>query len=271
MLLFSSFCFAAMSAFVRLAGDLPFFEKALFRNLGAALAAALVLIVRRTYVSVPRSCALPLALRTICGIISVFCNYYAIDHLLLASSNSLSKLSPFFSILFAAVFLNERVDKKQFLCIAVALIGSLFLIVPGMDTLGFASCVALIGGISSGAIHTTLRALQRHQAMDGTVIVFIYSTVATAVTAIPCLFLWSPPSSQQILCLLGVAISSAVAQFALTAAYRYGAPREISIFDCAQIIFAGLMGYFLFGQVPPVSNFIAYALIIAASLLLFLW
>lgn len=270
LLMVSSFCFALMSAFVRLAGDLPFFQKVLFRNAVSMVTAGTVILTRHIPVRVPRECRLPLMLRIVCGTIAVFCNYYAIDHLMLANSNSLSKLSPFFAILFAALFLGERVSRVQLGCIALALTGSMFLIFPDLGTLGFSAAVGLLGGVMSGGTHVALRALRRSSEIDSSTIVLIFSTVSTLIVLIPCVLCWTPMTGRQTVWLLLAGSSCAAAQYALTNAYRYAPPKDISIYDSTQILFSGLLGYLLFRQVPGLTSWIAYLLILAASLLLFL-
>lgn len=270
LIVLSAFFFALMSAFVSMAGALPFFQKALFRNAVAMAVSGALLLARRTPVRVPAGCGGPLASRIACGMVGVFCNYYAIDHLMLASSNSLSKLSPFFAILFAAVFLKERVSRVQMGCIALALAGSVLLIVPNLETLGFASCVALLGGVASGGAHVSLRALRRGADVDSSVIVFLFCLVSTGVALAPSLLYWEPMSARQVLCMLLAGSACTVAQYALTGAYRYAPPKDISIYDSTQIIFSGLLGYLLFRQIPSAVSLTAYGLIILASALLFL-
>ncbi|MGL5477594.1 MAG: EamA family transporter, partial [Clostridium sp.] len=60
-------------------------------------------------------------------------------------------------------------------------------------------------------------------------------------------------------------------QFALTAAYKHAPAREISIYDYTQIIFSAIIGFLLFGQIPDYLSFIGYALIIGASLIMFIY
>ncbi len=271
LLVTSSFFFALMSAFVSMAGALPFFQKALFRNLVAMLVSGGVLLAERQPLRVPPGCGRPLAARVLCGMGGVFCNYYAIDHLLLASSNSLSKLSPFFAILFAAVFLKERVSRAQLGCIAVALAGSSLLVFSNLGTVGFATCIALLGGVFSGGAHVALRALRDGHEINGSVIVFVFCAVSTLAALAPSLLYWVPMSGGQVLCMLLAGASCTAAQYALTNAYRYAPPKDISIYDSTQIIFSGLLGFMLFQQVPGLTSWIAYLLIIAASVLLFLY
>lgn len=269
LIVLSAFFFALMSAFVSMAGDLPFFQKALFRNAVAMVVSGFILLTRGIPVRVPAGCGMPLALRTAFGMVGIFCNYYAIDHLLLASSNSLSKLSPFFAILFAALFLKERLDRVQLGCIALALVGSSLLILSNLGTVGFASCIALLGGVASGGAHVSLRALQRNGEMNSSVIVFLFCLVSTVVALVPSLLYWEPMSVRQVLCMLLAGSSCTAAQYALTGAYRYAPPKDISIYDSSQIIFSGLLGYFLFQQIPSTASLAAYVLIMLASALLF--
>ena len=61
MIILSAFFFACMNVSVRLAGDLPSVEKSFFRNLVAAVFAAIVLCKNRTVPKVDKK-MLPLAL-----------------------------------------------------------------------------------------------------------------------------------------------------------------------------------------------------------------
>ena len=99
-ILCSALCFAGMSTFVRLAGDLPLFEKAFFRNAVAAVAA--VLMIRREHVPlyIGEGNLKFVVLRSLFGTVGLVLNFYAIDRLNLADANMLNKLSPFFLFCF---------------------------------------------------------------------------------------------------------------------------------------------------------------------------
>lgn len=51
----------------------------------------------------------------------------------------------------------------------------------------------------------------------------------------------------------------------------YAPAGKISIFDYSQIIFATLLGFFLFGEIPDTYSFVGYGLIILASLGMFIY
>ena len=75
----------------------------------------------------------------------------------------------------------------------------------------------------------------------------------------------------QIITLLMTGLFAAGGQFSITAAYTYAPAKKISIFDYSQIIFAAALGFALFHEIPDKFSFIGYALVIAASLMMFLY
>lgn len=78
-------------------------------------------------------------------------------------------------------------------------------------------------------------------------------------------------SAKQLITLLMAGLFAAGGQFSITAAYTYAPAGKISIFDYSQIIFATLLGFFLFGEIPDKYSFTGYTLIILASLGTFLY
>ena len=97
----SALCFAGMSAFVRLAGDLPTFEKAFFRNFIAAIVVLVLIRRKRIPLHIPKEGRTMVLMRCVFGTVGLLMNFYAIDRLALADANMLNKLSPFFAILFS--------------------------------------------------------------------------------------------------------------------------------------------------------------------------
>ena len=113
----SAFCFAFMGAFVRLAGDLPSVQKSFFRNLVAFIFAAAILIRQKgSFLPQKKSNIGALLIRSVCGTLGILCNFYAVDHLALSDAAMLNKMSPFFVIVFSAMFLRERTNLVQTRC-----------------------------------------------------------------------------------------------------------------------------------------------------------
>ena len=100
MIILSAFCFACMNVCVRLSGDLPSVQKSFFRNLVAAAFAAVLIYKNHIRLNIEKTYWPPLLLRCIFGTLGILCNFYAVDHLLVADASILNKLSPFLQYCF---------------------------------------------------------------------------------------------------------------------------------------------------------------------------
>lgn len=270
-IIMSAFCFALMSFFVRMAGDLPPIQKSFFRNFVAAIFAGIILMKNGVSFHCKKENLGYMLGRSICGTIGILCNFYAVDHLVLADASMLNKMSPFFAVIFSYFLLKEKITVPQGLFVIGAFVGSLFVIKPtfsNMDLLP--SLIGLCGGIGAGAAYTMVRKLGE-RGEKGPFIVFFFSTFSCVVT-LPWLFFdYHPMSLAQIGILLFAGLSAAGGQFSITAAYCYAPAREISVYDYSQIIFSAGLGFFFFEQIPDLLSWIGYAVICLMAVAMFLY
>lgn len=272
LIICSAFCFALMNMMVRFAGDLPSIEKSFFRNFVAVFFAFIALKRSHTPIRVPKGALKLLLLRSIFGTMGILCNYYAIDHLMLADASILNKLSPFFAILFSFILLKEKVHPFAAGCVITAFIGSLFIIKPGMGmfTTSLPAFIGLLGGLGAGIAYTYVRILGTH-GVKGPFIVLFFSAFSCLATLPYLIFDFHPMSFAQFGCLLLAGLFASGGQFTITAAYTYAPARDISIYDYSQIIFSTMLGFVFLGQIPDYLSFIGYGIIILSSLSMFLF
>lgn len=269
-ILLSAFGFAAMNALVRLAGDLPFTQKAFFRNCVAMIFAGFVLKRNGVGFRWGKGNLPLLTLRAVCGTLGIFCNFYAVDHLLLADANILNKMSPFFAILFSLALLRERANLVQYGAVLAAFGGALLIIKPGFSSAVFPALVGLAGGMAAGAAYTAVRALSGRGEKSAR-IVFFFSAFSTLATLPFLIFDYHPMTLWQTACLLGAGLAATLGQFGVTLAYAHAPAKEISVFDYTQVLFAALLGFMLFGQIPDLLSAIGYVVICGVSVLMFFY
>ena len=270
-IILSAFCFAFMNMFVRLAGDLPSVQKSFFRNFVAAGFAFVILLKDRVPFRCKRENLIYLLLRAGFGTMGILCNFYAIDHLVLADASMLNKMSPFFAVLFSFLVLKEKVTAPQALIVAGAFAGSMFVVKPtfaNMDLIP--SIIGLLGGICAGAAYTMVRKLGEN-GEKGSFIVFFFSLFSCTVTLTWMIFDYHPMTAAQLAALLMAGFSAAGGQFSITAAYTCAPAREISVYDYSQIIFAALLGFAVFGQIPDVLSWLGYGIICTMAVIMFLY
>ena len=270
-ILLSAFFFAVMNLFVKLSGDLPSVQKSFFRNLVAAGVAAVILIRSHQGFGFQKKNLPLLILRSTLGTIGILCNFYAVDHLVMSDASMLSKLSPFFVIIFSALFLKEKADNVQKLSVVAAFVGSLFIIKPGLRIEQIVpSLVGFAGAMAAGSAYTCVRGLSQ-RGERGPLIVFFFSAFSCLVTLPYLIFSFAPMTLLQLISLLLAGVAAACAQFSVTAAYYHAPGREISVYDYSQILFSAALGFLFFGQIPDVLSCVGYGIICGLAVLMFFY
>jgi drug/metabolite transporter (DMT)-like permease len=267
----SALSFSVMNIFIRLAGDLPTFEKAFFRNFVAMLFAAVLLLKEGKGFRPQKGCLPGLFARAFFGTIGLLCNFYAVDHLVVADASMLNKMSPFFAIVFSFLLLKEKLTVPQGLSVVVAFLGSLLIIKPTFSNLELVpSILGFIGGMGAGMAYTWVRILGQ-KGERSTYIVFFFSAFSVVVVTPLMLMNWKPMSVAQLLCLLCCGLAAAAGQFAITKAYSLAPAKEVSVYDYTQIIFSALLGWFVFQQVPDLLSVLGYIVICSVAVVMFFY
>lgn len=271
-IILSAFCFAFMSVFVRLSGDLPTIQKTFFRNFIALFFALLILKKEHIPFRTAHKNNRPVIfVRALAGTIGMLFNFYAIDHMVLSDASMLNKMSPFFVIIFSFIFLKERLTAFQAITVICAFIGSLFIIKPSFSNVEFfPALIGFLGGMGAGLAYTCVRYLGQHGEKGAYIVA--YFSAFSCIFCLPFMIAdFHPMSLSQLLCLLGAGAAAAGGQFTITAAYTYAPAREISVYDYSQLIFTTILGYVLFGDVPDRWSFFGYAVIILMAVLVFVY
>lgn len=267
----SALSFTGMNTFVRLAGDLPTMQKVFFRNFVAMIFAFIAMVKAGDSFKPKKGSVKYLLIRSAAGLAGVFGNFYALDKIELSNASMLNKMSPFFALVFSAIFIKEKVKPKQAVAIAVAFIGALFIIKPSFGNSDLlASLAGFGGGMAAGAAYTCVRWLGI-KGENGKLIVLFFSVFSCVLTVPYLIFDYHYMTVFQWFALLMAGVFAAGGQFAITAAYTHAPSREISVYDYSQIVFAAIVGFFVFGDVPDVWSFVGYFIIIAMAVWMFLY
>ena len=270
-ILAAAFCFSLMNVFVRLSGNVPSVQKSFFRNIVAVVFAGILLLRSQEKVTLKSGDLKYLLLRASFGTLGILCNFYAVDHMVLADASMLNKMSPFFAILFSYFLLKEKISLVQATAVIAAFIGSLCIIKPSGQNMEFLpSLIGLTGGMGAGIAYTMVRILGK-RGVKGPFIVFFFSAFSCLVVLPYILLHYHPMSGMQVAMLLCAGLAASGGQFAITGAYCFAPAREISVYDYSQIIFSAILGFFLFRQVPDMLSWLGYLIICTAAVAMFLY
>ena len=268
-IILSAFGFAMMSAFIKLSGDLPSVQKTFFRNLVSCIIAFILVLKYKESAFGSRENRPILILRSIFGTLGIVLNFYAIDKLVLSDANMLNKLSPFFVIIFSALFLKEKIKINQAGAVIVAFIGALFIIKPTLNFEIVPYLSGILGAIFAAAAYTCLRVLGGKEKFY--TVVFFFSFFSIVVISPFVIMVYKSMSMLQLLYLILAGAFASIGQFGVTLAYKYAPAKEISIFDYSNIIFSAIISIVVFNVIPDKFSFIGYIIIFLASYYMFLY
>ena len=268
-LILSAFSFSLMSLFVRLAGDLPTFQKAFFRNLIATIAGAVALAKSGSF-KMKKGSLPTLLLRSIVGTVGIVGNFYAIDRMNISDASILNKLAPFFSVVFSIIILKEKASWKDWLFVIIAFLGAVFVVKPSAEiTKSLPALVGVLGGLGAGMAYTFVRKLGQ-QGERKAYIVFFFSAFSTLVLLPMMIIQYEPMTWIQLLFLVLAGCAASCAQFSVTAAYTYAPAKSISVYDYTQVLFTALWGLIFLTEIPDVWSIIGYVIIIGAAVIKYL-
>lgn len=196
----------------------------------------------------------------------VSCCFVAVGSLPLLDSVLLSNAAPLFIPLVVWVWLKKKVQPTVWLSLFIGLVGIVLIIRPGPQMFrNPASLVALTSGMFSAV---ALVATNKLTDTEPPTRILIYNFGISTILLIPvALWVWKPLTGREWLLLLGVGGCYALTQYFIILAYRHATAEEISPFNYMVVVFSGLLGWLVFGNVPGVTAFLGTLLICAGGIL----
>jgi len=162
--------------------------------------------------------------------------------------------------------LSQKTDS-----IVIGFIGVLIIAGPEAGLSRTALYGAIFALIGAGLTAVAMIFLRRMSAHEHSITIAFYFMLTSAVIAlITALFGWNMPTWEQALVLIFTGLSGGIGQLFLSFSYRFSEASALAPFDYAAMIWAVVLGYFLFGELPAPEVWLGGAIVIAAGLLI-LW
>ena len=188
----------------------------------------------------------------------------------LAETTSLLFITPLFVTIMAGPLLKEKVSLGRWLAAFAGFAGALIIARPG-GGLSTAGALLVLG---AALCYSAYQILTRQMSVSENTITMLFYTALTG-TVIMTLFLpwfWHglrlDPSEALLFVSLGV--SGGIGQYLMTAAFRHAPASTLSPLMYGQIIWATLLGWQVFGQVPDSLSILGIAIIVGSGLVIIL-
>ena len=270
----SALLFAMMSVLVRYLGErYPVGQVVFFRSAFAILPVVIIYAWRGELEAAIRT-GRPFGHvgRGLTAMGAMFCNFSALARLPVVDATAISFVSPLFTVAMAALILKERVRIYRWSAVIAGFAGVLVMLAPrlGIDS-SAASAAGAVGALlgltgaffSAGSTIQT-RALTASETTSS--IVFYFSLFCALAGLATWPFGWLMPSWPELAALVTIGIFGGLAHILLTESYRFAPASLVAPFDYTSMLWACLLGYLAFDEIPAPSVFIGAAIIAAAGL-----
>lgn len=202
--------------------------------------------------------------RGLAGLAAMYCFFYALAHLPLGEAMLLNYSTPLFIPFIALWVLGERPPRRVWVGIVVGFMGLILILKPGMALFAPAALIGVAAGMLAAIAMVSIRRLG--QTEPATRIVFYFSVIATIGAAVPLLWRWRMPATDLWLGLIAMGVLATAAQLLLTRAYRAAPAAQIGPFIYLAVVFAGAIGWAVWGEVPDIASVAGTALVVLAGI-----
>lgn len=193
--------------------------------------------------------------------------YVAYGLMPLADATAISFLQPLLVVMLSWRLLGEKVSNTGWVAVALGLFGVLLMIRPTGNSSIFGVVMALIGTVFSAAYMIHQRDLSRQ---ESTLAITFWTLAGCALLTLPTLpFFWVQPTAEQWVWLIGNGLASGFCQYITTRALFHAPAATVAPLKYTMIVWAVVIGFFWFGEVPSLGMLAGSAIVILASYLVY--
>ncbi len=207
----------------------------------------------------------PLLVRAGLDAVATLVYLTALFHLPIGNATAINLATPLFITLMAVLTLGERVSAGRWLIIAVGFAGVLLVVQPRAEGFNAWSLLALGGTVLHAARDTVTRAIPAR--VPSILITLSTALSVTALSGAMSIFQgWKPLDAQSLGLLAVAAAFLAVAYYLLINAMREGEMSAVAPFRYTGLLYALMLGYLVWGDVPNLLAWAGIALLVGAGL-----
>jgi len=268
----ATLAFTVLGAIVRYLGDrVPVGEVVFVRSFVALVPLLLMLAWRRELAAAVRTKNFfGHFTRGITNVAAMFFNFAAIARIPLADAAAISFATPIFSVVLAAIFLGEVVRVFRWSAVIVGFVGVIVMVSPHIghaprdEASSTGALFALAWAFLLAVVVTQVRHLSKTETTAS--LVFYYSMLSSLVSLLTLYWGWVMPSPADMAALIATGILGGIGQILITESYRYASASAVAPFSYSSMLYAVVLGYFLFGEVPEPIVLVGAAIVVAAGL-----
>lgn len=204
-------------------------------------------------------------LRGFCVVGSSFCFVTGLMYLPLADAISIAFAGPMFVTLLAPVMLSEVIGWRRWAAVLAGFAGVLIIVQPGTSAFQWFAIFPLIASFLGSIRDIITRKMAAHE--TSVAVLFVTTTAVVGSGFVSWFFTdWAPVEWRHLKYLAGSGLLVGLGHYLIIEAFRLGEAALVSPFKYANVVWAVLVGYLLFGDLPGPTTLFGAAIIVASGL-----
>jgi drug/metabolite transporter (DMT)-like permease len=188
--------------------------------------------------------------------------FFAMARIPIAQVTAIGFTAPIFTTIGAALFLGERLHARRIAAVVVSFLGTVIILRPGALNIELGALAQLVAAPLFAC--SFLIAKKLTQTESSATIVAYMSVFVTLALLPPALLVWRTPTLTELGWLFITAILATAGHYTLTRAMQAVELTVLQPFSFLQLVWATLLGYYVFAEVPDAWTLVGGAVIIAS-------
>jgi drug/metabolite transporter (DMT)-like permease len=182
----------------------------------------------------------------------------------LAEVSALNFITPIIVTILAGFTLGEKVGLNRWLAVAGGFIGAMVVIRPGYADVGWGPIFVLSSTLFWAGAVITIKVLSR---TESSLTATLYlSVIVLPFALVPAIFVWQWLTIDQLVTVFFLAMFGTIGHLFFAQALSYADTTALMPVEFTRLIWASVVGYFMFMELPGVWAWIGGAVIFASSL-----
>ncbi|WP_298814199.1 DMT family transporter [uncultured Roseibium sp.] len=182
----------------------------------------------------------------------------------LAEATTLIFAMPVFVTAISALLLKEQVGWRRWSAVLAGFFGVLVVIRPGFGTFQMASLLPLTTAFFYALLMLSARWVDPRESVWTLMLYLVGAGALLSALLLP--FVWVPPRLEDIWLFLGIALFGTAGITLMTQAFRFAPAAVVAPFDYTALLWATLLGWLLWEEIPDVATYVGAVIIIASGI-----
>jgi drug/metabolite transporter (DMT)-like permease len=189
--------------------------------------------------------------------------FFAMSRLPIAEVTALGFLSPIFTTIGAAIYFKETLHARRIGAVLMGFGGTLIILRPGIEVIDIGAVAQLLAAPLFAI--SFMMAKKMTQTEHRSSIVAYMAVFVTLALLPPAMMVWRTPTWEEVIWLFLMAAVATLAHLVMTKAMEEAELTTLQPVHFLQLVWATLIGYFLFAEEPDLWTWIGGGVVVASA------